>query len=63
MKKSIYFTILFLFTTFLIIAQPEGDTDQTGTKSGFDVMSGLIGLVVGAVIGYFGSKMMGNKNA
>ncbi len=62
MKKSIYFIVLLLLTSFLVVAQP--DDPRTGTDGGgFDMMSGLIGLIVGAALGFFGSKMMGKKNA
>lgn len=57
MKKSIYFTILFVFTAFLVVAQPPDET----AGSGFDMMSGAIGLVVGGALGFFGGKSMSNK--
>ncbi len=59
MKKSIYFTILFVFTCFLVVAQPPDET--VGNGSSFDMMSAAVGLVVGGALGFFGSKRM-NSN-
>ena len=68
MKKSLIFTLLLVcFALFLfgqeITTVPPVDPDKkdSGTLGNIDMLSVLIGLVVGAIGGYFAGKKGGAK--
>lgn len=64
MKKTLLTFALLFSITSLILAQDDNAQHSTNTGSGgfhLDITSIIIGLVVGAGIGYFlGSKKSGN---